>query len=121
MFNITGVIKKKKLSVIALCRALEGFLLWLIYTMAERVTSKSFGLIQCICDKYNFSSTILLKICGKLSKSSNFLKNNGYLVVLLSTADHVICKIMVRINLNYGCLTIFYRNGRIVGQFSTDY
>lgn len=59
----------------------------------------------------------LLKICSKHSSHSAVFIENGCITVIEMQCEHI----MVKLELNYGYLTLFYKNGRVIGQFAADF
>lgn len=54
-----------------------------------------------------FNVSPLLKIRSKLSSHPNVFIENGNIIIIELYFDHIIAHIMIRIDLNYGYVTIF--------------
>lgn len=65
-------------------------------------------------------STILHYAVKNLQQTVPQFKYNCYLAIFLSAADRIINDIMIRMQLNYGCIKIFCKNGLIAGQFAAN-
>lgn len=66
-------------------------------------------------------SCALLKISNKLPISSTILKDNCYLAILFSSANHTVENIMDKIKLNDGYVTVFFKSNRSTGLFAADF